>query len=462
MSAAKVRKIVLIGAGSRCFTAALLSQLLKSEDFDGATIGLVDVDADRLALVEKLTHRLVRETGKSLNVTADTDRRAVLKGADYVTVTISVGGDDAWENDLDIPAGYGVMQSVGDTCGVGGMSRGLRHAPVLVEIARDMEDLCPDAWLINYSNPMSLLTRTVWRETSIRCMGLCVGVDITKRFMSWAIGAPVSETDVWAAGINHFMFAYGFNYGGRDAYPLLRSRIRQALGRDAGELAAQIKAYPGLDIRPDQPVQGMQKFSAAIMDLCGYFPGPGDTHVNEFLPHLFRSPGDYDSYGITPNSMQSRREHTAKHLAAFDEMANGTAPIDISRLGDTAHEEQQVVQIIHSTLGNEGRVFYVNLPNGGQIPNLPPDAIVEGPCRMGAFGPAQCRVAPLPDMIAAWTRPWCAWQDKLIDAALAGSRDLALEAMLMDPGCRGIDTSKGMLDRILEANAWTLPRFERG
>lgn len=451
----KKKKIVLIGAGSSSFMPAILRGLINSEDFIGATIGLVDIDPETLELTEKTANRIIKDSGLDLNIQASTNRRDVLQDADYVTVTISVGGDDAWRNDLQIPAKYGWIQSTGDTAGIGGLSRGLRHIPVIVEIAQDMEKLCPDAWLFNFTNPMTPITRAVCRETSIKCVGLCIGVEITQNYLCALINADKKDTSVRASGINHFHFITGFQWRGRDAYPLIEGRLRQASGMDVSDLSEKINAFPGLDLRPDQPIVGYQKFSADVFFQTGLFPGPGDSHVGEFLPHFFRSKDDYDNYGIRLFPIDSKVGHTTSFIEHLKAIAEGREGIESIPM----HEEQMVFRVIHGLLHDDKNIIFLNRPNNGQIPNLPSSAVVEGPCYIDTFGISQIACEPLPEPIASWIIQWCNWDEALIDASLSGKKELALKAMLVDPGCRGFDESSKMLDEILKANAQYMPRF---
>ena len=449
------KKIVLIGAGSSSFMPAIMRGLITSEDFKGATIGLVDIDPETLEYIEKTAWRVVKDNNLDLKIQASTDRRDVLPDADYVTVTISVGGNEAWKNDLQIPAKYGWIQSTGDTSGIGGLSRGLRHIPVVVGVAKDMEKLCPDAWLFNFTNPLTPITRGVCRETSIKCVGLCVGVDITHNYLCALINANKRDTKIRAYGINHFHFASEFKWRGMDAFPLVKSRLLQAKGGGVGDLEEKIKAFPGLELKPEQPIAGYQKFSADIFFQTGFFPGPGDSHVSEFLPHFFRTKEDYESYGVRLFNVDAKIQRTSsfiEHLKAIAEGREGIESIPMD-------EEQMVFRVIHGLLHNDGSVIYLNLPNNGQIPNLPDGAVVEGPCYVDTFGISQLACKPLPEPIAGWINQWYHWGEVLIDSALTGSRELAMKAMLADPGCRGIEVSSKILNEILEANAKYMPKL---
>jgi len=453
-------KFVLIGAGSSSFTPALLSGLVKSEAARGAAVALVDVDAERLTTVEKLSHRIVSQLGADLTLTASTDRTDVLEGADLVTATISVGGDEAWKNDLNIPARHGIVQTVGDTVGIGGMSRAFRHAPVLVDIARDMERLCPEATLYNYTNPMTVNCRAVTRETSIRCVGLCTGAELLRRDLCSMIGADPTRAWLWAAGINHFVFAYRFALDGRDAYPLVKARLRQARGEPVRDLDALIKLHPSINVYQDEPCADNNPFCADLLENTGFYPGPFDSHVSEFLPHFFRSEEDRESYGLRLFDIERKQQRTAEFLETCKRTADSSGPLEVDALvRGEGGEEAQVLQIVNAIRTDSREVFFVNLPNQGQIANLPDNAVVESPVLATQDGLKPLVAGPLPDPIAGWTRRWLDWGELVVDAALSGSRSKALRCLAADPGCLGLSRSQAMLEELLAANGRWMKNF---
>ena len=193
-------KVVIIGAGSTVFTPGLITDLVSSELLRDATVALVDVKPAAVATMVRFAERVARERGAGLRVVGATDRRDVLPGATFVTTTIAVGGAAAWEQDVRIPERYGVFQTVGDSVGPGGLFRALRHVPELVAITRDMEELCPDAWLFNYTNPLSALVRAVHKTSAIRCVGLCHGILHTRALIARGLGVPPHDLNVVAAG----------------------------------------------------------------------------------------------------------------------------------------------------------------------------------------------------------------------------------------------------------------------
>ncbi|MCY3021981.1 MAG: hypothetical protein NTW87_23465 [Planctomycetota bacterium] len=454
------KKIVLIGAGSSMFTASLVRGILDCRELDGGVLGLVDINPETLDFVTRLCRKLIESRGQGPKVEASTDRKDVLPGADYVTATISVGGDDAWENDLQIPLRHGVLQPTGDTVGAGGFSRALRHVPVLVEIAQDMERLCPNAILFNYSNPMSTLCRAVNRETRIQCFGLCVGADLIRRYLAALCALPLAETAVYASGINHCMWALGFQWKGRDACPLVRAKVAEVAGRDAGAFERELRKYGGLEKKPDQPFHGVQPFSHRLFEQFGLFPGPGDTHVAEFFPHLFRRPEDYAAFGLKLFNMDWKRKATAKFMELARAVADGKLSPREADLADASREEQQVVGIIRALQAGAPYTFHVNVTNRGYIPNLPDYACVEVPTYFDSFGAHPCAVGPLPSCIAAVVSHWVHTQELYVDAALSGDRKTALTAYLSDLSCPSVAAGEKICDELLAANRHCLPRFQ--
>jgi alpha-galactosidase len=454
------RKLVLIGAGSVSFTPGLLAGLVRSPVGRDAVLGLVDVDAERLATAEKLARKIAAQEDIGLEIAADVDRTAVMEDADCVVASISVGGDEAWEADLDVSSGRGAMQTVGDTVGVGGMSRGFRHAPVLVQIARDMERLCPDATLFNYTNPMMVNCRAVARETSVRCVGLCIGVELLRQDLCRLIGAREEDTWIWAAGINHFVFAYRFLLNGRDAYPLVEAKLAQLSGAEPEEVAELVASYGDACAGPYEPADVRSPFCADLFKNIGFYPGPFDTHVAEFLPQLFTSPDDYEHYGLHLFDIASRKKRAARLRSELTEMADSSEPVDLHALASAAMGEYgQVVRILEAIERDTRDVFFVNMPNDGQIGNLPQDAIVEGPAVATLDGLKPLVFGPIPDPMHSWTSRWLEWCEIVVDAAVGGGRGKALQCLAADPGCVGFSRCHPLLEELFERNGRYMAAF---
>jgi len=440
-------KIVIIGAGSTVFTPGLIADLTGSKLFSDATVALVDINPQSAETMARYAKRVARERGVGLQVEYATDRRDVLPGADFVTVTIAVGGVRAWEKDVRIPEAHGVWQTVGDSVGPGGVFRALRHVPELVAIARDMEELCPQAWLFNYTNPLSALVRGVQKSSPIKAVGLCHGVMHTRSGIAHDLGFAPADLNLTAAGVNHLAWVLDLRHKGTDVYPQYRDLVRSWL---ISPPAAS-----------DDPYERFQEVSARLMEIYGYYPSPGDRHVAEFFPFFLRKSTHGLDYGT-----QSGLDMTNRILASRDErwdriaaQAEGRAELD-RRLFDEAREGERVVSIMEAIVTDQPLLeLAVNVRNEGLISNLPSEAVVEVPGLIDGRGVHGIPVGALPEGIAGILNARVRQQELTVDAALSGDRTLALQALLADPLVPSLEAAEGMLDQALEAHAHYLPRF---
>jgi alpha-galactosidase/6-phospho-beta-glucosidase family protein len=444
-------KVVIIGAGSTVFTPGLIVDLVNSPYLRDATVALVDIDHRAVDVMSRLALRIARERGANLHVETATDRREALPGASFVTTTIAVGGAPAWAEDLRIPERHGVYQTVGDTVGPGGVSRALRHIPELVAIAQDIEELSPEAWLFNYTNPLSANVRAVQKATRVKSIGLCHGVLHTRRAIADELGLRASEVNAVFAGINHLSWLLDLRYQGRDLYPSFEEKMLSKL--DA-------RSEPA----PSDPYGGPQKVSATLLDIYGRYPAPGDRHVAEFFPYFLRHEQDGLAYGLQSsldltNDLVAGKGTLWERLAAE---ANGLAPLDDQLFAET-REGERVVNIIESILRDQWSLeLAVNVRNDGLIPNLPSEAIVEVPGVVSGSGVRGIGVGPLPQAIADLLRARIDQQELTVDAALTGNRRLALQALLADPLVYDIESARGMLDEAIVAHAEHLPASLQG
>jgi alpha-galactosidase/6-phospho-beta-glucosidase family protein len=440
-------RIVIIGAGSTVFTPGLIADLCASPRLRNATVALVDVAPGVAETMARFAARVSREKGANLTVEHATDRREVLAGADFVTVTIAVGGARGWEQDVRISERHGVVQTVGDSVGPGGVLRALRHVPELAAIAHDMEDLCPDAWLFNYCNPLSANVRGVQKTSRIKAAGLCHGILHTHEVIAADLGIAPKDLALTAAGLNHLAWVLDLRSGGKDLYPRFREIVRERL---ANPPAAS-----------DDPYGGFQEVSSRLMEIYGYYPSPGDRHVAEFFSHYLRP-----VEGVLPYGTQSGLDMTNRILASRDdrwdrivEQANGTAPIEADLLDD-AREGERVVQIMNAILtGDPLLEMAVNIRNDGLIPNLPAEAIVEVPGLIDGAGVHGISPGPLPEGIAGILAARARQQELTVDAALTGDRNLALQALLADPLVPSLEAAERMLAEALATHARHLSAF---
>lgn len=440
-------KVVIIGAGSTVFTPGLIADLTGSAHLADATVALVDINPAAAETMARYAERVARERGVGLRVEFATDRREVLAGADFVTVTIAVGGARAWEQDVRIPEAHGVWQTVGDSVGPGGVFRALRHVPELVAIARDMEELCPGAWLFNYTNPLTPLVRAVQKSSSIKAAGLCHGVLHTREAIAHDLGLAPADLSITAAGLNHLAWVLDMRHNGQDVYPRFREEV-------SGWLASPPPPS-------DDPYEGFQEVSARLMEIYGYYPSPGDRHVAEFFPFFLRQMGKGLGYGTQAgldmtNAILASRDERWDRIAA---QADGRAPLDRA-LFDEAREGERVVSIMEAIVTDRPLLeLAVNVRNDGLIPNLPRDAVVEVPGLIDGRGVHGISVGPLPDGIANMLGARSRQQELMVDAALTGDRALALQALLADPLVPTIEAAEAMIDESLKAHAAVLPRF---
>ena len=456
-------KVVILGAGSAIFGLGTLATLVAHPRLRGGTLALVDVNAEGLALIDKLARRLNREWDAGLTIESATDRRDVLPGAGFVVVSIEVGPREGlWQRDWEIPLQFGVRQPYGENGGPGGLAHTLRQVPALLAIARDMEHLCPEAWLVNFANPLPRLCLAVSRYSRIRTVGLChqinaaymmAGVALANHF---GLDVPPginsdAHPDIWpqagyvakqmkplveikAAGLNHFTWILDLRdrRTGEDLYPA----FRQAL-----------TALP----------PGFEPLTRAVFEATGLCPVPGDSHLAEYLPwcHDPRT-RPWEKYNLYLYDWGRSRQRREEGWRAIEAMALGQAPID----GLRDAESEGAAEIIAGLLG--GAACYrpaVNLPNQGHIANLPDGAIVEVPALVDGWGIQGLNMGPMPEMVAELCRREIAVAGLAVDAAAHGDGKTALQALLLDPCLNDLDTARAILDAYLAEYAEYLPQF---
>ncbi len=457
-------KIVYIGAGSAVFGLKVLSTIFRSERLVGAELGLVDIDEPNLETMTRLAEVMNREWGAQISVQSTTQRREALPGADFVIVSVQVGPrEEVWEKDWRIPFMHGVRQPYAENSGPGAFAHTARNLPLVVDIARDMEDLCPDAWYLNFTNPLIRLTWAVHRYSQIKVVGLChqllwgyamamavladrYGVSIPEGFnvhtnydnepyLGPVIDAGYEHLDVKAAGINHFSWVYDIRdrKTGEDLYPILRQRWLN-------------------DYRKD-----FEPLSRELFEIFGLMPTAGDAHICEFLPWTHDPiTKPWEKYHLTLQSFEGNRRRRADRRAIAEEIVRGERSVEELR----GLRSESIPEIVEGITFNDNAYHHqLNLPNNGLIPNLPDDAIVEVPGIISGLGMRGLNMAPLPEPIAELCRRELAYSSLVVDACYHGDKDMALQALLLDPMINDVERARAILDNFMVEFDEYLPQF---
>lgn len=451
-------KIVLIGAGSAMFTRGLVADIIRRGE--AVHLALVDVDPEALEVADRLTRKMIRLKKAPLTVEATTDRRKALQGATVVICTIGVGGRRAWEKDVFIPRKHGIYQPVGDSVMPGGTSRALRMIPAMVAIARDVQDLAPQALFFNYGNPMAPICRAVHKATGAPMIGLCHGVFDTARHLARLLGVDVARMNYTAMGMNHLTWFTCIRVDGQDAMPKLNQIARQCLATlsENTQLGRQF-AEAGNTGTKKGTVE--HPFTWELFRLFQAFPAVLDRHITEFFPQMFAQKGSY--YGKTLGVESYSFEATIAHGdSIYDEMrslAFSSKPLGKDYFSKIGGEHEQVVEIIESIRRDVGRVYSANVPNRGQVPNLPTASIVECPAVADASGLRPILQAPLSPGIAGTLATRLQWVETVVEAALEGSRDKFVQALLIDGAVKSVSMAAQLANELLAAHERFLPQF---
>ncbi len=446
-------QITIVGGGSYQWTPELLADLLGTASLHGAHIVLEDVDPAPLVKMEALATMLDGALGSGCTFATTTDQRRALDGADFVIVTISTGGFDSMAVDLDVPARYGIRQSVGDTVGPGGVNRSLRNVPVLVGVARDMAEVCPDAWMLNITNPMTCLTRAVCRETPVRAVGLCHEVGNWTMDLAIARGLPAESVRATVSGVNHLPFVTELRVDGEDGLAILRSMVDEAGGLGA------LTAHDGrVEAEPFSHLDFVRRHVLALtfLDRWGALPAAGDRHIAEFVPWVLTEMSGWGTaYNVELTAMTTRRRHQEEYIADVDAWLAGTKDLHAWPSGELP------ALVIDSLVTGTRRELPVNIPNAGQVPDLPEGSVVESICVVDGDGVRGRDRATLPAPLAELVRRHAAVTELTLDAALAGDRATAASAFLLDPlaGRGDLRATEAMVDDLLAGTAAWLPRF---
>jgi alpha-galactosidase len=429
-------KIVLIGAGSAMFTRGLLGDLIrKGWSLD---LALVDVDPKALEVAQRMATKMIQASKAPIQISASTDRRKVLPGATCIICTIGVGGRRAWEQDVFIPRKYGIYQPVGDTSMPGGLSRALRMIPAMVAIAKDVMELCPQALFFNYANPMTAICTAVRKATGANLVGLCAGVSEVGRYLASALEVRSEDLRYAAVGLNHMTWFVEARLGGQDAMP----RLKQM---------AEAKERSG-----DNP------FSWRLLRLFGAFPCVLDRHIVEFFPEMYGN-GEYEGQrlGVDAFSFEDTIADGDRIYAEMQAEAFADKPLPADFLDHLEGEQEEATDILDSIRRDLGKVYSTNLPNQGQVPNLPEGAILECPASAGASGMRPLAQPSLATGPAGLIAKRLACVAAVVEAALTGSRDQFVQALVLDGSVKSLAQAGQLADELLQAQKPYLPQFQK-
>ena len=440
--------ITLIGAGSYVFTRNLCNDILLTPALQDCSITLMDIDPVRLAWARDLVQALIDQRKLKARVEATTDRRESVMGADYVITTFQQGGLPAYELDIDIPRKFGVEQCVGDTLGPGGVFRALRTIPVLLDLCDEMDEVAPEALLLNYVNPMAANCWGVSAGSGRPYVGLCHSVQGTSEMLARWAGAPYEEVNFVCAGINHQSFFLEFRQGKDDLYPRLWKAIE------------------------DPEIYGSEPVRIEMMKYFGYFVTESSGHASEYVPYfrksvkmieeelvpLFKSPGDHwFDFARTGGYLRHCQQAAQSMEKEFKEVMEGVKGLNSVR----SHEYGSANSEAMGT--NRPPKVNGNVPNDGLITNLPDGCTVEVPCLVDASGIQPTVVGDLPPQLAALNRTNINVQELIVEAALSGDTEAVYHAVMLDPLTAAVCTLPqihAMVTEMLEAESQWLPQFQ--
>ena len=423
--------IAFLGAGSVVFTRELLADILGFPELRDVTLSLHDIDPERLATAEAIARRTAAQLGVEPRIRTSLDRRAALAGADYVINSIQVGMYAATVKDFEIPAKYGLRQTIGDTIGVGGIFRGLRTFPVLAGIAADMRELCPNAWLLNYTNPMAMnVAYLAAIAPDLKVVGLCHSVYWTVRGLCEVIGEPFEGVSYRAAGLNHQSWLLEWSRAGQSLYP---------------RLDAAIAADPQL----------RRRVRVDMYRSFGYYPTETSEHSSEYVPWYLHHDEEIERLRIPVGDYVRVSAENLEEYAQVRDSLQAGEPLDLSR-----DATEYAPQVIHSIETGTVRRIHANVRNTGLITNLPQDYAAEVPCIVDELGVRPEFVGDLPPACAAVTRGFAGPGELAVRAAVTGDPRLVRLAAMVDPNTAAtltVDAIWALCDELTAAHGDLLP-----
>ncbi|MDN5276391.1 MAG: alpha-galactosidase [Clostridiales bacterium] len=436
------KKIAFIGAGSFGFTRSLVRDILTYPALQDCTIALMDIDEERLGYIKKAVDKIIEAGNYPAKVIATTDRAEALKGADGVICTILVGRVHVWRHDIEIPKKYGVDINVGDTRGPAGIFRALRTIPVMLDICRDIERYCPDAILLNYTNPMAMLCRAMQGETKVKVTGLCHSVQGTAEMLASWIGAPIEEITYVCAGINHQAWFLEFKWNGKDAYPLIREAVQ----------------------RPE--IYNQEQVRNEMFLHLGYYVTESSGHNSEYNAWFRKRPDLIEKYcthgtGWNPGEYAYiLKEYLRREDTWRDEIKKWLEQDTVN----LKRGKEYAAGILNAVIG-DGTLykFNGNVRNFGLIDNLPEGCCVEVPVLASKYGFEPIHVGPLPPHLAILNNVNAMCEELAVEGALTGDPTKIYQAIYFDPltsAVLSLAEIKQMVREMFEVNKDWLPQFK--
>jgi len=435
--ASKPLRIVAIGVGSESFGRGILADVLGSQEFNDldCTLVLVDLNEEALERMHKLAVLLKEHFGSTVKLERTTDRRQALPGASYVIISVAIRRYPLWEQDFRVPMAYGFKQSLAENGGPGALFHAMRNFEQVIPICHDMEELCPDAPVLNFTNPESRIAMAIHAMTKIKAFGLCHGVITATSGASAILERPQEDLDIVSGGLNHFFWftKVADRKTGEDLYPKLRERICND---------------------PDCP--SAPPLVRKMVEIFGHYTYPGPDHIGEYLSFAHEFTGLKWPFGQECRSVPKQADDSEQSW--LDKYVSGEKPMDERVAGRSS--ELAIPIILGVEMNRKSWAAAVNVPNdGAYVAELPTDAVVEVPAWVDGSGVHPQKIGPLPEAISAFCRTQVSLQKLLIQAYIKRSKNLLLQALLLDPVVHSVANAERMLDDMLELQKDYLPEF---
>lgn len=435
-------KIAFLGAGSFGFTRGLVRDILTFPALADAEIALMDIDQERLDFIKSAVDKIVEAGKYPAKVTATTNRAEALKGADGVCITILQGGVEVFRSDIEIPKKYGVDTNIGDTRSVSGFFRACRTIPVMLDFAKDIEKYCPDAIVLNYTNPMAMLCRAMQGESKIQVSGLCHSVQGTAGMLANWIGAPMNEVTYLCAGINHQAWYLKYEWNGKDAYPLIREAV-----------TTREDIYNHEQVRNDMFLH------------LNYYVTESSGHNSEYVAWYRKRPDLIEKYCKTGTGWNpGEYAYILNHYLRVAETWRDNIKSELEKPVNLNRGHEYAASIFNATFG-DGAIFEFNgnVQNFGLIDNLPEGCCVEVPIFASKRGLDPIHVGPLPPQLALLNNISARCEEMVVEACVTGNKDLVYQACYFDPltsAMLSLGEIKSMCDEMFEANRDWTPQFK--